>query len=681
MQKAHFLKYYVCKNKLIFFLSIFLLFQSTYVNAQINKDSLFTVLKSPESADTLKLKTLSEIIKKVYLYNNPDSAFHFARIQYDFARKVNSSLYQSGALNWMGTCMYLKGDFTKAIEYYERSLNFDKNSNTPNVLNNIGLIYWNQGNYEKAKKYYIESLTLYNKNKEYKFLGTLYGNLGIIYFETGEYEKSLKYLDLALKSHGDFNNQQGIAEVIISKGVLMMKTSEYNQAIACFTTSMKIGKETNNLQVESYSLYNLGEISLLLNKKNNAKSYLLKSLQLAQKLESYEIISKSSRLLVDIYRNEAKYREAFNMYETYVSSRDSMQKLENTKALLELDFRVKAAADSVKNVEFQKLKEVELEAERAKNEILSIETKQKKQQSYFLYGGLIISLLFGGIIFNRFRLTREQKSIIESQKSVVDKAYVELAEKNKSITDSINYAKRIQAAILPSDKIIHNYIPQSFIFYKPKDIVAGDFYWIDKKQDIVMFAVADCTGHGVPGAMVSVVCNNALNKVFRESEVQEPGKMLDMVNEIVIEQFSKNDEDVSDGMDISLCALDLNNKTLSYSGANNPLYLVRSNELLVFNADRQPVGKYPERKPFKTHQIGIIENDIVYLFSDGFADQFGGKDGKKLKSKAFKELLVSISQKQLKEQNKILAEAFKNWKKSYEQVDDICVMGVKISLQ
>lgn len=256
----------------------------------------------------------------------------------------------------------------------------------------------------------------------------------------------------------------------------------------------------------------------------------------------------------------------------------------------------------------------------------------------------------------------------------------EIENKNQEIIDSITYAKRIQEAILLPAHLVKNHLPESFVLFKPKDIVAGDFYWVEEIDNKVIFAVADCTGHGVPGAMVSVVCHNALNSAVHQYDLIDPGKILDKTRELVIQQFSKSTEDVKDGMDISLCVLDKKTLKLEFSGANNPLWLLRKNETEIFEikSTKQAVGKGNLAKQFETHSIQLFKEDLIYVFSDGFADQFGGVKGKKYKYKPFKDLLVLNRNKSPEVQSQLINTEFENWRHDLEQVDDICVIGVRI---
>lgn len=269
-----------------------------------------------------------------------------------------------------------------------------------------------------------------------------------------------------------------------------------------------------------------------------------------------------------------------------------------------------------------------------------------------------------------------------------------LEEKNQEIKDSVHYAKHLQDAILPTSVMIKNIFPQSFILYKPKDIVSGDFYWKHCFDKIIYFAVADCTGHGVPGAMVSVVCANALNRVIKEHGAIEPGNVLDHVKTHVVDTFSQNEDGVADGMDITLCCIDFDKNKLWYSGANNALYRISSvkdkvdsiiknitytnRSLYEYPATRQPIGKVSKTEKFKTHEINLEKGDCVYLFTDGFADQFGGVKGKKYMSKPFKNFLLKNSYKPMEEQQVLLENEYNSWRGNLEQIDDICILGIKI---
>ncbi len=266
----------------------------------------------------------------------------------------------------------------------------------------------------------------------------------------------------------------------------------------------------------------------------------------------------------------------------------------------------------------------------------------------------------------------------ERHKAALKMANRQMESKNKDILDSINYAKRIQTTILPQQKKLDEYLKQRFVIYKPKDIVAGDFYWIMEVDGYTFIAVADCTGHGVPGAMVSITCSAALNRSIKEFGLRKPARILDKARELVIEAFEQDNFEVYDGMDIALCRIDKKVGRVQFAGANNPLYVVNNGKLKELKGDKQPVAKYHKIKPFGNQEHLITPGDKFYLFSDGLPDQFGGPKGKKYMYGRFKKLLESIWEHSIEEQGQVIENSLISWQGNYEQIDDICVIGFEI---
>lgn len=306
-------------------------------------------------------------------------------------------------------------------------------------------------------------------------------------------------------------------------------------------------------------------------------------------------------------------------------------------------------------------------------------------RTFWAYIGYVLffaGFVYAAIVFS----TRGLRAIINERTAEIVKQKEEIELKNKDITDSINYAKRIQSAILPPEKIVKKFLPESFIFFKPKDIVAGDFYFFETIGDKIIIAAADCTGHGVPGAMVSVVCSNALSRAVKEFGITEPGKILDKTTQLVLETFERSESEVKDGMDISLVQIEINSKSIKWAGANNPLWVIKKTgdqisgnfELKEISADKQPIGRHDNPKLFTTHTMEIIKGDTIFLFTDGYADQFGGPKGKKFKYKQFQELLIRNIKLPINEQQLILEKTINDWKLGLEQVDDILVMGIRV---
>ena len=269
----------------------------------------------------------------------------------------------------------------------------------------------------------------------------------------------------------------------------------------------------------------------------------------------------------------------------------------------------------------------------------------------------------------------KQKDEIDNQKSKLEELYTD-------VTDSIRYAKRLQDSILPPKRYIESLFPSSFVLFKPKDIVSGDFYWMNKIGSKHIFASVDCTGHGVPGAFMSLVGANGLNAAVKEHRLQSPGKILDDLNNYASESLYKQGDEnaVRDGMDIAICSIDYKSMLLEYAGAYNPLYVVRNNEIVITKGDKFAIGSFnPYTKSYTTHKIPLMVGDIIYVFSDGYADQFGGLKGKKYMYKQFRETLLSITDLSMEDQKLALDQKIETWKGSYEQVDDILIVGVQIN--
>lgn len=383
-----------------------------------------------------------------------------------------------------------------------------------------------------------------------------------------------------------------------------------------------------------------------------------------------DFVKKENEVVLKVRKLKSTEEElALKQKEILISELQGQKKQQEIEAL-----------NKDKSLKELELKNVQLETNKQKEEakIKNEQLKQEQQQRWFLYGGLSLVIVFSGFVFNRLKITQRQNNIIASQKKEVETQKHSIQEKQKEITDSINYAQRLQQAILPPTEFITKNFPDNFILYKPKDIVAGDFYWAEQINDLFFIAAADCTGHGVPGAMVSVVCSNALNRTVKEFALTDTGKILDKTRELVIETFEKSNAEIKDGMDISLLCIDKKNQKLYWSGAHNALWYIQDNILTEIKADKQPVGKSYDAKPFTTNSIDYKTDTTFYLFTDGFADQFGGPKGKKFKYKQFEETLVAINQKSMTEQSNIIDKKFNEWKGSLEQVDDVCVIGIKI---
>ncbi|MGQ0827022.1 MAG: PP2C family protein-serine/threonine phosphatase [Bacteroidota bacterium] len=298
--------------------------------------------------------------------------------------------------------------------------------------------------------------------------------------------------------------------------------------------------------------------------------------------------------------------------------------------------------------------------------------KSTHRDIYLLITGLIIVIAL--IAIKLLLLNKRTNKILQKQNTIIE-------EKNKDITDSINYAKRLQNAILPPKDTVNKILPEHFILYQPKDIVSGDFYWISSHENKILVAAVDCTGHGVPGALLSIVGHNAINQTVNELNIIQPSKVLDTMNGIIKKVLNQDKEnEIRDGMDMALFTFDKGSYTLEYSGANNPLYIISEEKLMIVKSSRMTVGGVDDlaKDAFTNHLVQLKKGDCIYIFSDGYADQFGGENNKKFKTSRLQELLISICKNSMEEQKKTILQTLKHWQGNNEQVDDILVIGIKI---
>jgi serine phosphatase RsbU (regulator of sigma subunit) len=621
-------------------------------------------------------------IINMYRSDNEEAKKFFTRAV-QLSKEMNNKQKIAAAYNNFGVLFYRQGNYQVSIDYYTKGLSIMESGGDlkamAGALNNIGNIYREIGDTSKALSTFKRSLVLGKKASAKNWEAVSFSAIAEIYSDQGKNDSAAILLEECLRLDREIGNKQGVgsdlanlAKLSLKKGNLADAKEKAEQALALF-------KEVNDPRATGLALSILSDYYLQKGDPANAVAYGKKALDLLLSIGQVEEAEKAAATLYHIYKMKPDYKNALEAKELYDRLHDTLQNEKNTKAVIHQEFKYEydkqAALDSIRHAEESRIQSAEIAKKDA-------ELKVKRHIQIMLFAGLAMFLVFSVFIFNRFKVTSRQNKVIEQQKNEVEQKKLEaeaqralVEEKNREIVDSITYAKRLQEAILPPKKLLKEYLPESFVLYKPKDIVAGDFYWLERKNDIILFAAADCTGHGVPGAMVSVICNNGLNRSVREYGLTDPGSILDKTREIVIQEFEKSEDEVKDGMDISLCAIEGN--ILRWAGANNPLWIIRENELIELKPDKQPIGKYADQKNFTSHQVELLPGDSLYIFTDGYQDQFGGDKGKKFKSSRMKQLLLSIQDKSMDEQNLIIDHAFESWRSSFDQVDDVCIMGVR----
>lgn len=583
----------------------------------------------------------------------------------------------------IGDDYYELANYNKAVEFIFREIKIEEALGEKQLLSgaylNLGNVYRVMEDYAHAEMYYLKSFDIKSEIKDSMGIANCYNNLGLIYRKKNDYKKALVIYHKSLTIYENLKNTKGIIRSYTNIGVAYKYLKNYSNAMIYFKQAFNLARK-NNKQSYLANLYNnIAQLHIIQNQPNNAIPLLDSSVVISTRENSIEDLYTAHEYLSKAYNLTKNFEKAYKNHVLYKHLHDSIYNDENSKAISDLrtQFEVEKKEIEVKAVseaEQKKLKDL-AEVQKTKGIIIIVAVA-------FL---LCVTVVFLWILFKRFSITNRQKEIIEKQKEI-------LSEKQGEIIDSITYAKRLQLAILPSLSRLKKYLPNSFVLYKPKDIVAGDFYWLhhitEGNKEIVFVAAADSTGHGVPGAMVSVVCSNALNRAVKEFGMLNTGEILDKTRELVLETFSKSGDEIKDGMDISLCKLvfDKDEKqTVSgqWSGANNSLWyahLLSNNvyDMKSIKADKQSIGFVEDFKPYQTHHLDLKKGEVIYLLTDGFADQFGGDKGKKFKSKPLSDLLLSCAHLNTDEQEKVISTAFETWKGNLDQVDDVTIIAIRI---
>ncbi|MNJ85677.1 Phosphoserine phosphatase RsbU [compost metagenome] len=629
-------------------------------------DSLYRLAQSEKNLKQ-KLHLLNESIAHGWYYGDYDKAIRYGKESVKLAQKYHFDSIASLMDNNIGITYDYKGDYPKALNHFFRALRIaerikDKN-NEADILSNIGLIYGNQGLDDKALQYHEKSLRIRRNINYQKGIAVSLNNMAIVFLNQKKFRKAIRYYHESLAIDLKLKDSIGLADDYNNLGVCYQETKEYHKSEFYQLKALELREKLRQTLGISISKLNLGVIAVKTGQFEKAANYLSEAEKIAQKLGSKETLKSIYQAQSELGEKTRDFEFAFDRLNLFNELKDELADEEN----------IRKQTQEEMNYQFDK----ERENQRLNRIKEKLEDRKKQEQALIINWAIaivgIIILGFSFILYRRWKEVKKQQVIIEQKNRQVE-------EKNHEILDSINYAKRIQTAILPSLQLRQRVLPSHFVLYEPKDIVAGDFYWLEETKDSIIFAVADCTGHGVPGAMMSVVCHNALNRSVKEFGLRNPGEILDKTREIIVDELSKNQQDVSDGMDISLCTWNKTSNELIWAGANNPLWIWKktSGDMVEIKPNKQPIGKHFDMQPFTSHPVELEKGDRIYLITDGFADQFGGPDSKKFKAKNLKNLLVQISHEKIQQQIEILKTTFFQWKGNLEQIDDVCIMGIEI---
>lgn len=617
------------------------------------------------------------------IYKNKNDFFE-SRKNLDLGMKLYFSIKDDEGLAYafgsLANLYRTMEDYKNSIDYTLKSFQIAEKINNDRLINinllHLGNLNLKLENFESAINYLNKGLDRAKKNKDIYQVALFNSNLAGIYKTKEEFHKSLDLSFEALNGYKTINYPEGIMGSFKTISDIYLEMRKFKEAIQYQDSALPFLSSVNpQLQI---SYYNSVAYAFILTHNTNKALIALKQ---AENLSlKYNFLTERKSIyknyfdlysITNDYKNALKYSILYNQLKDSLFDMDVKNDL--TKKQVTYEFSKKIALDSLKNAEAQKIKDSELALQKEN-------IKNEKLQKYILYVGIILILIFSIFIFNRFQVTNKQKIIIEKQKKEVELQKVIIEEKHHEITDSINYAERIQRSFLATRELLTKHLNDYFILFKPKDIVSGDFYWAGElKNNLFAFATADSTGHGVPGAIMSILNITSLEKATEY--LSNPAEILNHTRETIIKRL-KNDGSIEggkDGMDCSLLVFDFNNNKLFIALANNPIWIIRQNELIELKPDKMPVGKHDKQNiSFTLQEFSLQQGDTIYTLTDGYPDQFGGEKGKKFMSKNLRDLLLKNVNLPLNQQKDALELAFKNWIGSIEQIDDVTVIGIKI---
>lgn len=644
--------------------------------------------------------------------------------------KSNNSLKgMVGCYINLGITYNIIADYEMSLQFYLKALDGSKKINDEHLLSyiylNLGVFYDTQHEMDKALEYYNMLIDLMEKRKDYSGLANTYNNIGCVFQDKRELDKALEYYQKSLDLCEQLKDKDGIANALVNIAAIHCEQKLYDKSFEEYQTCLNIRTDIQDIYGLAVAYQGLG--IFYTNQKQYKKA--IQSFTHAYNIyDSLKVLSDvifTAEQLANSYKNIGDYKTSLKYYEEFKLLSDSLKNENSVKKLTQMQMQF----DFNKQMEIRTLEEEKKEME--------FTAKSKRQQVvlYSVLGLLILISFFSIIVLRQYRQKRKANIKLAEQKHEIEEKNEELNQRNEEITaqrdeietqrdlvqsqkeqieiihtevtQSIDYARRIQTSILSDTKILESNFSDFFVLFKPKDKVSGDFYWWSVTENHTIVAAADCTGHGVPGAFMSMLGISFLREIVNKEYITHPGIILKRLRKEIIKVLNQRGVtgEQKDGMDISLISLNNETKLLQYAGANNPLYLIKrleddrlkdlenqSSNLSIFKSsnlalveikgDKMPIAIYEKMSDFTNHEIQMQTGDMCYLFSDGFADQFGGEKGKKFKYKPFKQLLLENAEKSMPEQKIILEDTLFNWMSNaeqiYEQVDDIVIVGLKI---
>ena len=670
----------ILTKKIIGIVCLLILNNSYYFTQNIK--SVKNILKK-EKQDTTRVNILNRYGRELILKGKYLRADSILQEALQLGQNLNFKKGEFNSVTNIGVIYWYQDNFPVALQYYLKALKISEETNDKTLIAramaNIGLIFESQNENSKALSYYLKALHLKEELKDEIAITAILTNIGNLYVNQKDYKNGMNYYAKSFNK-AKINNNYGMIGLNLSEMAnVYVFQGDTAKALISYFEALKIAeKHKDKIQLPNVKA-KIGAIYIHKHKYREAEDYLKSALLIAEELGDLSNQSELNQRLSELFVKQHNWLLSYKYYKNYTELKDSIFNSKKTKELVRNEM----------NFEFNKKQTIEKIEQEKKDALANKELKQKKMERNYFIIGFILMLFVVALVFRSYRQKQKankvialQKIEVEKQIKIVDKQKHILEEKHKEITDSINYAERIQRSFLATKELLDANLNDYFVLFKPKDIVSGDFYWAGKLNNgNFALATADSTGHGVPGAIMSILNISCLEKAIEEQKLTEPSEILNHSRLKIIDRLKKDGsaDGGKDGMDCSLICFDFKNNKLIVSAANNPVWIIRGTETIEIKPDKMPVGKHDRQDvSFTQQEIDLQIGDVIYTLTDGFPDQFGGEKGKKFMSKNLRKLLLNKAHLNMNDQKQLLEKKFKDWVGDLEQIDDVTIIGVRV---
>lgn len=665
---------------LLLFLLLFLHDKNLFAQELTKKaDSLEKELLRLNTPAT-KAKLLNEYAYELLNFN-PEKTETYAEEAKQIAQEKNLYLEVCNSYVNIGFANFIRGIYNRSLDNFISAYSLSEKNNFQKCRGDaqlgIGLVYLEQSNFPEAYKKFNEALKTYTKIRYQKGVGHAYNMIGLYYYRNNKFDDAEIFFDSTLKVSERVKDDALETSILQDIANLLSKKEEYNFAIQYHNEALTIANRLNSNYHKSLSYNGIGFCYFNQEKFTLAETAFNNAYKFAQASDLKPFLATATFGMMNIEEKKGNYKKAYELYEQYFKLKEFLSGKETSNKISEISYQFQSES---KNKQIELLNKEKL--------IQKNQLARDKMERVFLILAVILIAVMILLILNRYRVKdaahRElglKNEEIASQRDEIESKNQLLELKNKDMTDSIQYALQIQKSLLPEVEEIKSFFNDAFCLYLPKDIVSGDFYWVSKKENKIYLAVGDCTGHGIPGAFMSILGISSLNEVLESNTNVPLSKIAEMLDATIVKSLKQKKDAIftSDGMDLSLCCWDSETRVLEFCGLKRPLIYFKLGACREIKGGIFSVGGVDEEeKIFVTEQVKLSAGDTFYMFTDGYADQFGGTNRKKMMTKSLKNLLIEINSLPLSTQHKILQESFENWKMGTHQTDDVLIIGVKV---